>query len=575
MLRWSVLGLITLGVWTPSAQAQTTTPPPLPVPQPLPEFHFEAGYAEYRGSKAILSNKPAFYWGDVTLTADNIVVDKLTNQIEAAGGAKFTRGDEVIQGGRITLNGDTGVIEVSDAVALSPPFRVEGRTLYRDPQTLRVLDASLGLRPGGGGEIGFRADEIRIGNATKLTLRNAKIYLYGKRLFTVRHLTIPITLDPEYGGTGQSTAPPPVTFRLSGISGQALGFGNQFNISSNTNLGVQFEQTTRQGFQYTIGTQTTLVGPRVEDQGRQLNATPGGRGERITERQRRQARGEPEPAPVSPLRQLLTKRVPPPAPDPVLDFVDILPTGNPLSRPTRTVIRSVSLATTYAHNREFGARRQSALLLSREPEAQIVANIPLYRPLRVTNTEETRQDLRRPRYFGFGQVQVGRYHETRLKEGLTDFSGNRTGLVAGVGSLPILLGRRTLLFGQSAINFSRYDGGQTYTFSETSLATEYIVRERSGIGAAVIRRITTGSTPFLFDQIDTQNEAQLRFQTTGGKESRYTFALLTRFDVKQQTLFDIEFAVARRGQLLEPRFTYKRLNRQFGFSLAIVGITQR
>jgi hypothetical protein len=87
------------------------------------------------------------------------------------------------------------------------------------------------------------------------------------------------------------------------------------------------------------------------------------------------------------------------------------------------------------------------------------------------------------------------------------------------------------------------------------------------VGANYIRRFTGGSTPFAFDTVDTQNEARLRAQ--GSLGGRYTVAALARYDMDQRQFFDYEIAVALRLRCVEPRFTYRRLGQQIGFTITL------
>jgi hypothetical protein len=120
-----------------------------------------------------------------------------------------------------------------------------------------------------------------------------------------------------------------------------------------------------------------------------------------------------------------------------------------------------------------------------------------------------------------------------------------------------------LLRPQLQITTLSYEGGGSYRNAEVSVAAAYLLGGRSAVGVNYTRRFTSGSTPFAFDVVDTENEARLRAQASRG---RYTAALLGRYDVDQGRFFDFEVALALRLRCIEPRLSYRRLGRQVGFT---------
>jgi hypothetical protein len=107
-------------------------------------------------------------------------------------------------------------------------------------------------------------------------------------------------------------------------------------------------------------------------------------------------------------------------------------------------------------------------------------------------------------------------------------------------------------------------------FTESSVTLDYIFYSRTMIGGSYIRRDQRGATPFIFDQVDTQDEGQFRGQVAlpGGK---YTLASQIRYDLRQSRIFDTEIAIAWRGKTIEPRFSYRTQNSQFGFGITLPG----
>ncbi|GAB4451326.1 MAG: hypothetical protein OHK0029_00270 [Armatimonadaceae bacterium] len=503
----------------------------------------------------LLKGNVVLEWGDVRIRADRMIFDPQQNQGEATGNVVVQRGDEILRGERFIFDSVAGQFRAQSAVALSPPFSVEGVEIVSDADGIQATQAIVTLGREGSSEIVFRADTAQLVSATRrLVLRNARLSLFGVRLFTLPRLSVPLSFE-NADSLERRNAAPPVTFRASQISGVALGIGLNSTLAPRTFASFAVEQTTRQGTQGLLAVRYGLIGGPIGLQTRRDVPLPGG--------------VPPELADATPLRRLLTARPLPPPFDPVLDFVDISAIPNLLSEPTRYGNRDAFVAVTLAEKREFAGRRQGPLLLSRHPEAQFVWNMPLAGPLPVRDNDATRQELRRVRLTLSGDLSTGRYVETRTNEDNRTIRRTRNGLTFGVGTLPVLVGKNVLLTGTTALYLSEY-GSDTYRFLETSVAAQWVLGRRQGIGLAYIQRGISGNTPFFFDSVDTQNEAQIRGLLP--LNHRYTVSLVGRYDTAQGTLFDYEVTVVVRGNVLEPRFFYRRLNGQVGFTIGVPGL---
>ena len=524
----------------------------------MPPFKLAWGHVETLGSVVMMTGYARIEWGDVLLTADRATFDTKTRTGEASGHVVVIRGDETIRGDFFVFDGEKGLFDTRNAVALSPPFSVRGARAISDSKGIRAENAIISLRPDGGGEIQFTADRAELRNDTRrLILKNARINLYGNRLLTLRSLSIPLSTS-KGGVLGSGTSAPPVIFRASRISGTVFGIGTNFSPFAQINGRAVAETTSREGFQYDISLQKTLLGPTIAPPSRRDPPLPGER--------------DPKLKGQSPLRQVLTARSLPTAYDPVLDFYDITTIFNELLDPTYTETRNVTVGGTFTSHREFGTRRQGPLLLSRRPEVSGNWNVPLSGPLPVRDNAAARIGLRHPRYLLTGDAATGRYEELRLDEERNTVNRNRTRGMIGVGLLPLLVGERLLVSGRVSYQYNGYGGGQNYRVLEDSVYAEWVLGRRRGMGAALIQRTPQGKTPFFFDAVDTQKEAQVRAMTLlpGGK---YTVSGVARYDLAQHSLFDWEIAVSARGSVLEPRFSYRRLNSQFGFSVGFPILT--
>jgi hypothetical protein len=496
--------------------------------------------------------------GDLTLTADRAQSDASLRTFQADGAVVLKRGDETLRANGLRLVIDEGRFDATDAQLDTPPFFLRGARIAQTGRIVTAEKARVSLRGDGGGEVAFFADRVQIADANRLTLRNARLWLYGQRLFTIKHLSIPVQLDSRFGG-GSGNSQPPLTFRVSQVSGTVFGLGGTFSPFPSLQTTVGVEQSTRQGVQYRVTARRALLPPpRVPDRGRMLSGVPGGADESLEG--------------VSALRQLVTARPAPPPLDRILDFVDILSTPNPLSRPTRTPLRSLIAEFTLAGNREFTERRLSPLLLSRQPELLVRSIQPLSARLPANDNAAARRALRRPRPVLQTEFGFGTYTEKRIALQDTTVSGRRTTFGVGLQSLPVLVGERLLVSGAAQFLSHRYGAGGAYDVTELTLASDYVFSTRMALGAGLIRRATRGATPFLFDRVDTQNEAIVRGERMlpGG---RWQVGALARYDTNQNKLFDFEIGVARRGSVVETRFSYRKLGGQLGFALVLPGIS--
>ena len=549
----------------------------------LPRFTFRADHTDAslpgsnagetaRSQRVHLTGNVVFTMGDLRLRADEAVFDPAAFSLEATGNVVLTRGDEVLRGDRFFLSSDESTFQADKGQVVSPPFFISGKSITQKPGEIHATDARLALDPEGKGELQFRASDVLIQGEGRTTLTNATIYLLGLRLLTLKKITLEPTRGTSGGGgllsSGSGGGPPalPLVVRASGISGTAVGVNIPFGLPLHIAARIGAERTTKQGTNTTILLHRVLVSPQTDTSSRSLLPTPGGIDKSV--------------AGLSPLRQLLKARPTPLGPDPVLDNESILFTRDLLANPTRRGVRNIALDFAYSNNREIGTRRQGPLLLSRQPELLFTVEVPLAKPfVRDADNAEQRAYLRKKlRFVASAEGGVGKYTEVRLPTELVpnrvSVSRNRQYLLLGLGTLPYLVGDRVLVAAQTAQWISHYSGGETYRYGETTLSSDYVLGVRQVLGVSYIGRGVSGNPPFFFDQVDTQSEGQVRAQSPlpfGG--GRYTLGLLGRYDLSQKRFFDTEIALAIKGRVLEPRFSYKTLNAQIGLNIAIPGFS--
>ncbi len=488
--------------------------------------------------------------GDLRIDADQVEYNEATSRIVATGNAVVTRGDESVRGQAFTINLADGLFFTENATAASPPFYVRGQRIERTPTGLSADNASVSTAPRGTGEFQIRARRVTVVEGDSITLQRPSFYLFGTRLLTLK--SYKFSTRRRAPGQNSSEVTLPVTFRSSQISGFVFGFNSPFTITRNTQLNVGVAFPSKQPLQYNLSLGQDLSGVFATRKKADPNAPA------------------PPPGP-SPLRQLLTARRPPPPPDPVLDFVAILSAPDTLSSPTATVPRFLRAEVRAVGNQEIGDKRQGLLLLTRQPEARVTGVYPFGGSVPRTN-DLARPYLRRLRPVIGLDITTGRYQETRLDESRLKTSRGRTILTADISTLPLLLGSRFLVRGGATLTTQNYTTGERYYTTEYSLTGAVVFGTRTALGASVIKRVVGGKTPFFFDQVDTSNEAQLGGQIGLG---RVTLAAQGRYDTSQSKFFDYEVAIAYRGQALEPRFGYRKLNQQFGFGVNLTALSTR
>ncbi|MES2464033.1 MAG: hypothetical protein V4671_25965, partial [Armatimonadota bacterium] len=558
-------GTLFLTFTAANAQTPSATVPKPPLPKIDLKFNALTSELDAQGLTRIRATGGAtLTYGDLRIQADNITYTRDGLFIEATGNVFVVRGDESLRGERFTFYGTDGAADAGRTTIISPPFYIASDRLIRGVNGTLIQNGRIVSSPDGQGEVSISAREIQLqSDKNRAILRDMTIRLFGTRLLTVRHARIPISLTGREDEQEQNRASLPLTFRVSGIAGAAVGLKLPILIDDKTNgeYGVEFTQRTApQSF---LRVRRDLIAP--DSIGRErtqstLFTLPGGMGNESYEG-------------ISPLRQLAIARPLPPVPDPILDYESILLSPDAVERPVRSLNRHLFVEVNASGNRDINSKRQGPILLSRLPEARINGSFPLIsRVPHSASNASLRRFLQRPHLQITGNGSVGRYREQRIQNDGQTISSGRTALSVGVGMLPLLIGEHILLRPQVTAHSFRYDtqGSPAYRFVESSVTLDYIFYARTMLGGSYIRRDQSGTTPFIFDQVDTRDEGQIRGQVAlpGGK---FTLASQIRYDLKQSRLFDTEIALAWRGKSIEPRISYRTQNSQIGFGVTLPG----
>jgi hypothetical protein len=561
--RFGFVALSALCLVASRSFAQTVAPArPLGPGDPLPTFHIdspgtttiETGGPD--GPRQVIEGGAVFTMGDLRISADRLVVVQQYRHLEATGHVVLTRGDESLHGSSFVLDADTATFAADDATLVSPPLFVRAAQITRGLGTMIAENAHIGVgTTDGRGEFQLYSSHVELTANQTLHLRNAAVFLYGVRLFTIRHLTLALGSGRDRGRRGPGdTSLPPIIVRDSRISGAVLGAALPFAVGRNLLGRVEADLTPKQGIEY-----AAILRQQIFQRGGPGSRQPGRRAEVVADE--------------TPIRQLLTARPPAPPLDPILDFTDIVPTVDTLAAPTRSAGQDLHADLTVSHHQEIGYQRLGALLLSRQPELIIAGQQPITRVIIPADNAAARRALRRPRLTIIGQANAGHYDEERLFDQRAGVRENRVGVSGGLATLPMLLGDHLLAQAQTTLRAFHYTSGSGYGYLETTVNADYVFALRTALGLTYISRDQRGTTPFLFDKVDTQDEGQIRGEAALGAHRRYTLAAVGRYDIGQKRFFDFEFALAARGHNVEPRLTYRRLNQQFGISVTLPGVT--
>ncbi|MGC4048015.1 MAG: hypothetical protein QM758_29825 [Armatimonas sp.] len=474
-------------------------------------------------------------WGDVVITADDgelLIQDGTVARLSVTGNINLTRGPDHMTATRLAITNETMVAE--GVVLIGPPLRFESNRLTgKIGQTLTLDAPTVGSLTG---ELKIQAKSLQLEKNGQMSLTEAQIKLWGARLIRVKPASLKLGGDQSTQG-GPSL---PLTYRSSAISGQVLGLRIPFKVYGFNALG-DIDQTSRRGVQYGLALQKNLA----------LRSTPGD--------WRRVPLGVDPKLPMPNAWSVAR----PEKVDTLLLADDILSQPSQVRTRTWTDAVRADIGIQWQHHREFATRRQGPLLLSKKPEVIYSATYPLS-PARVPLT---RNGMTTVRWTAFLEAATGRYEEVRLGATNQTISANRTGYSAGVASSPLLVGKDLLAGVQLRQTHLRYSGDKHFNINEIGTGLEWKPAPYAGLGVAVIRRNLRGETPFFFDQVDAADEGQLRIRFPITR--KLAGGILARRDLKQGHTFDTEYTIAVRSAGIEPRLTYRTLNRQLGLRFAL------
>lgn len=172
-----------------------------------------------------------------------------------------------------------------------------------------------------------------------------------------------------------------------------------------------------------------------------------------------------------------------------------------------------------------------------------------------------------PRIELYPQVTVswGRFKEI---PGSPDFE-SRTQLAVH-GSLNALwLGTNTTVQPVGIATYARYGDGQVFKTVGFGVDAAHLARDGSYYSARYITRTSSGSTPFLFDNIDIAKEADVAVQRYFGKG---VAGLALCYDADHGSLFDWEVMLGKRTDCLGTYIRWDNRFKRFGFDVALINL---
>lgn len=489
-------------------------------------------------------------WGNLSLVSERAGYQAREKALTADGAVAVALGQERITGENLKVVGLDLLTRTMDKTGFSLTFsdaQLFSSALYLKSQSLSFSSEQgataqqLRFVPGPAphGELELSADRVRSqpGNG-KLAFDNATIRLLGNRLVTIPHLS----LTPRYDQRGsQQSLALPILYRTSRVSGVAAGVRLPFAPVGGVKGIVLVESTSRQGMNGLLTLHKELLEqptpPRTE------NLSLLGRLNYLTQRDKSfEERVRPLlTTPTTPPLALGTRRW--------AESLSAPATLDPLPRQEKT---SLALDVAVESNREF-VRRTGFLLRSRLPELRLTGRIP--------------------GASGEGgwlaSLAGGPAQEKRLDGVQGHITSDRFIASLGWEAPRLPLGNQGQVHAFLGQTEQRYPHSH-YSISELRLVSDYGFTAQTGLSGGLALRRATGKSPFLFDTLEANNEAQLRGQTQLGS---ITVALLGRWDLRNGQLFDQELALGWRGKTIEPRLTWRKQNRQFGFTLSLPALT--
>lgn len=172
-----------------------------------------------------------------------------------------------------------------------------------------------------------------------------------------------------------------------------------------------------------------------------------------------------------------------------------------------------------------------------------------------------------PRIELYPQITAswGRFNEV---PGTTGYLGR--GQIAAQGSFNTLwLGPRTTIQPVGIATYASYSNGDAFSTWGFGIDVAHLSNNGSYYSARYISRTSAGTTPFLFDNIDINKEADLAVQTYVGKN---VVGLAMNYDAQRGSLFDWEIMLGQRKDCLGTYVRWDNRFQRFSFDIVLINL---
>jgi LPS-assembly protein len=166
----------------------------LPMVQQAGSYSFSCGGEVFRSAEKVArcSNGAVVEYQDMRFDADWIELDQQTMQLTAGDRVKFTRGEEVLNGGRLSLNIETKTGTFADVSGQAEGYYLKAGEYERLPNgDWRLLKASATACPGDCPKWGFTAKEVLVSPGKEFTGRRMTFRVRNVPVLWFPKLTVP------------------------------------------------------------------------------------------------------------------------------------------------------------------------------------------------------------------------------------------------------------------------------------------------------------------------------------------------------------------------------------------------
>jgi hypothetical protein len=163
-----------------------------------------------------------------------------------------------------------------------------------------------------------------------------------------------------------------------------------------------------------------------------------------------------------------------------------------------------------------------------------------------------------------GRASWGRFKETQ-----NGSYRDRADLRGVASTVLARLGTNAAIRGSGFVRYSGYDSGDAYKVLGGAIDASRVFKKGSFTSIRLIGHITSGITPFEFDNVDIKQELQGAARYVGNTNS---YGVLLRYDIDNNSLRDWEISFSHRMHCLDPQITWHKRFRQISLDVKVLGL---